>query len=264
MAMRPRTWNSAAGAFDRALANWSASLSRSRTGRWCPCSKSSGAVFFRSFSMNSLMASARTVSACLASSAACTFSRASRPRRNANVATARARIRASATVPAAMATRLFRRTSFLKRYSVLGGRATTGSSRRKRPRSSASALADSYRRGRVFFLQLLKSQDGAAGRRLFHFLGAAGGAPAGAWASFRREGPQSRARAQRLALADCPPHLVQARTEQLAGVERRPADQQLIEQDAQAVDVAARVHVQPAHLRLFGADVSRRADELLE
>jgi tetratricopeptide (TPR) repeat protein len=47
-------------------------------------------------------------------------------------------------------------------------------------------------------------------------------------------------------------------------VEGRFAGQQLVEQHAQAVDVAARVDVQPAHLRLLGAHVERRADHLLE
>ena len=40
--------------------------------------------------------------------------------------------------------------------------------------------------------------------------------------------------------------------------------QQFVEQHAQAVDVAARVDVQPAHLRLLRTHVSRRADELVQ
>ena len=46
-------------------------------------------------------------------------------------------------------------------------------------------------------------------------------------------------------------------------VERRAAGQQFVEQHTQAVDVAARIDVQPAHLRLLGAHVSRRADKLM-
>ena len=44
----------------------------------------------------------------------------------------------------------------------------------------------------------------------------------------------------------------------------RPARQQLIKQHPQAVNIAARVNVQPAHFRLFRAHVGGRADELLE
>ena len=51
---------------------------------------------------------------------------------------------------------------------------------------------------------------------------------------------------------------------QLLRIERRAAGQQFVEQHAQAVDVAARVDVQPAHLRLLRAHVSRRADELVQ
>ena len=51
---------------------------------------------------------------------------------------------------------------------------------------------------------------------------------------------------------------------QFLRIERRAARQQFVEQHAQAVDVAARVDVQPAHLRLFRTHVRRRADELLQ
>ena len=50
----------------------------------------------------------------------------------------------------------------------------------------------------------------------------------------------------------------------LLGVERRLAGQQFVKQHAQAVNVAARVNVQPAHLRLLRTHVGGRADELLE
>ena len=51
---------------------------------------------------------------------------------------------------------------------------------------------------------------------------------------------------------------------QFLRIERRAAGQQFVEQHAQAVDVAARVNVQPAHLRLLRTHVGRRADELLQ
>ena len=68
--------------------------------------------------------------------------------------------------------------------------------------------------------------------------------------------------ARRLVLADHPPHLVQAGAAEGLLVERRGAGQQLVEQHAQRIDVAAGIDVQPAHLRLLGAHVQRRADEL--
>ncbi len=47
--------------------------------------------------------------------------------------------------------------------------------------------------------------------------------------------------------------------------EGRRAGQKLIEQHAEAVDIRSRIHVgQLAHLRLLGAHVQRRANELLE
>jgi len=36
------------------------------------------------------------------------------------------------------------------------------------------------------------------------------------------------------------------------------------QQDAQAVNVAARINIQPAHLRLLGTHIRRRPDELLQ
>ena len=44
-------------------------------------------------------------------------------------------------------------------------------------------------------------------------------------------------------------------------LQRRRAGQQLVEQHAQRVDVAARVDVQAAHLGLLGAHVLERADD---
>jgi hypothetical protein len=40
--------------------------------------------------------------------------------------------------------------------------------------------------------------------------------------------------------------------------------QQFVQQHPQRVDIAARIHVQAAHLCLLRAHISRRADELLE
>ena len=44
------------------------------------------------------------------------------------------------------------------------------------------------------------------------------------------------------------------------GIERRAAGQQLIQQHAQRIDIAARIDIQPAEHRLFRAHVGRRAD----
>ncbi len=75
---------------------------------------------------------------------------------------------------------------------------------------------------------------------------------------------EPRARAGWLLLADDPAHLVVAHLPQPLPVERRGAGQQLVEQHAQGVDVAARVHVQPAQGRLLRGHVQRRADHLGE
>ncbi len=81
---------------------------------------------------------------------------------------------------------------------------------------------------------------------------------------FALERAQARARTRRLHLADRPADGLQTAFDQFLRIEGRAAGQQLIEQHAQAVDVAARVNVQPAHLRLLGAHVGRRADELVQ
>jgi len=71
-------------------------------------------------------------------------------------------------------------------------------------------------------------------------------------------------RPHRLGLPNRPPHLIHARLHQFLRVKRRRARQQFVQQNAQAVDVAACIHVHRAHLRLLRTHVSRRADELLE
>ena len=78
------------------------------------------------------------------------------------------------------------------------------------------------------------------------------------------EGRQLRARADRLLLPDRLDHRVQSLRHQFLGVEGGAAGQQLVEQHPQAIDVAARINVQPAHLRLLRAHVGRRAHELVQ
>ena len=70
--------------------------------------------------------------------------------------------------------------------------------------------------------------------------------------------------ANRFLFADGLAHRVQAGGQQFLGVERCAAHQQLIEQDAQAVDVAACVNIQTAHLCLFRAHVGWRAHKLMQ
>ena len=79
-----------------------------------------------------------------------------------------------------------------------------------------------------------------------------------------RERGQPCARPRRIFLPNRLAHGINARGRQLVRVERRAARQQLVKQHAQAVDVAARINVQPAHLGLLRRHVGRRADELLE
>ena len=67
--------------------------------------------------------------------------------------------------------------------------------------------------------------------------------------------------AHRLLLANRPAALIQPETEQRLGIKRRFAREQFVEQHAEAVDVRARVNVQPAHLCLLGTHVSWRADK---
>ena len=69
---------------------------------------------------------------------------------------------------------------------------------------------------------------------------------------------------RRFLLADRAPDFILAVAHQLLGIERRAAGEQLIEQHAKAVDVAARVDIQPTHLRLLRRHVERGADHLLE
>ena len=68
----------------------------------------------------------------------------------------------------------------------------------------------------------------------------------------------------RVDFANQPPHFLQARFLQRLLAERRGAGEQFIKQHTQRINVAARVDIQAAHLRLFGAHVQRRADHLCE
>ena len=79
-----------------------------------------------------------------------------------------------------------------------------------------------------------------------------------------RQGGQSGARARWFDLSNRAADAVQSLLQKVLGVERSVTRQKFIEEYAQAVDVAARVDIQPAHLRLFRAHVSGRADELVQ
>ena len=72
----------------------------------------------------------------------------------------------------------------------------------------------------------------------------------------------ARAGSRRLLFADHAADFVEPRIFELLAVERRAAGEQLVEQHAQRIDVAARVDVQAAAFRLLGAHVERRADHL--
>ena len=54
------------------------------------------------------------------------------------------------------------------------------------------------------------------------------------------------------------------RLQQFAWRQTASPGEQFVEQDPQAVDVAARINVQPAQFGLLRAHIGRRADELLE
>ena len=50
--------------------------------------------------------------------------------------------------------------------------------------------------------------------------------------------------------------------EQFLRVEWRPAGEQFVKQDAERVDVRARIDIQAAHLRLLGTHIGGRAHKL--
>ena len=75
---------------------------------------------------------------------------------------------------------------------------------------------------------------------------------------------QAGRRSRRVHLADCTAHFIQSGADQALCVEWGLTCEQFIKEHPQAIDVAARVQIQAAHLGLFRADVRGRADELLE
>ena len=89
--------------------------------------------------------------------------------------------------------------------------------------------------------------------------------PACAGNGGKQIGPQRadlRTRPQRLHFANHTPHFVEPRCPQDLFVERGRAGQQFVQQDSERIDVAPRVHVQAAQLRLLGRHVQGRADHL--
>ena len=75
-----------------------------------------------------------------------------------------------------------------------------------------------------------------------------------------QERAQARGRPFRFLLQDDPLHLLVARAPQPLLREGRRPGQQFVEQHPQAVDVAARIHIQTTHLGLLRAHVGRRAN----
>jgi hypothetical protein len=71
-----------------------------------------------------------------------------------------------------------------------------------------------------------------------------------------------RARTRRLVLADSTEDLLEAPAPQLLRLERQHADEQLVHEHAQGVDVGARVDLVARELCLLGAHVLRRPDQL--
>ena len=115
------------------------------------------------------------------------------------------------------------------------------------------------------FLQTLHHDPVQIALELVNQLGFVSRAPfgrRGQFLAFERREP--RAGPRRLLLADRLAHRVDALRHQLLFIKRRAARQQFVKQHAQAVDVAARVNVQSAHLRLLRTHVGRRADELMQ
>ena len=77
-------------------------------------------------------------------------------------------------------------------------------------------------------------------------------------------GADAGARARRFLLADQTTDFVESGVLELFTVKRRAAGEQLVEQDAQRVDVAAGVDVQAAAFGLLGTHVERRADHVTD
>ena len=75
---------------------------------------------------------------------------------------------------------------------------------------------------------------------------------------------QPRRRPRRFVFADRPADFIQPGPQHFFGAERRLAREQFVKQNPQRIDVATRVNVHRAHLRLLRAHVGRGANELLE
>ena len=80
----------------------------------------------------------------------------------------------------------------------------------------------------------------------------------------RRERADHRAGPPWFLLANDPSHLVEGRLLQPLFLKRRRAGQQLVQQDAQRIDIAAGIDVDHAQARLLGTHVQRCPDHLRE
>ena len=76
------------------------------------------------------------------------------------------------------------------------------------------------------------------------------------------QGLEAVGRADRLVFADVPARFIEPDLEQVHRVERSPAGEQFVEEDAERVDIGTRIHIDGAQLGLFRADVGRGPDEL--
>ena len=74
---------------------------------------------------------------------------------------------------------------------------------------------------------------------------------------------QARRRLGGISFADGSPQRIDAGPKQLLAVERRPSGEQLVEQHAERIDVAASIDVHGAHARLFRTHVGGRAEKQL-
>ena len=80
----------------------------------------------------------------------------------------------------------------------------------------------------------------------------------------RSEADQPGGRSQRLLFTDDAPHPVQPGHGEFFGSERKLAGEQFVQQHAERINIATRVNVHRAKLRLLGTHIGGRADELLK
>ena len=154
------------------------------------------------------------------------------------------------------------RANLPNRYHADGGQASTGWSVRYRITSAAKSLAVSYRRWRSFSSAFITIQSSSPRTARAQLRGSALRC-AETVVSVVAERAQPRARLGRLVLADDPAHLVEAALRNVSWSNGVVPVKQLVEQHAQAVDVAAGVDVHARQLGLLRAHVQRRADELV-